>query len=129
MKIVQKRTAPRYQRTEGIISYLLASSRTAGAHHLTVTLVEIEPGGHQRLHSHLPEQIYFILEGTGKMTVDKETREVRAGDCVFIPSQAVHGLANMADSLLSYLSAAAPAFETGELEALWPLPSEADESE
>ena len=126
MKILQRPTAPRYQRNEGITSYLLASSRTAGAQYLTVTLVEIEPGGRQRVHSHAPEQIYFVLDGHGQMTVDQETREVHAGDCVFIPSQAPHGLKNTSDSLLRYLSAAAPAFGTAEVDALWPLPSEAE---
>ena len=128
MKILQRRTAPRYRRNEGITSYLLASSRTAGAQHLTVTIVEIEPGGRQRVHSHTPEQIYFIIEGHGQMTVDQEIREVHPGDCVFIPSHAPHGLENDTNSLLKYLSAASPAFGTGEVDALWPLPSEADES-
>ncbi len=128
MRILRTRTAPRYRREEGITSYLLASSRTAGAQHLTVTIVEIEPGGHQRVHSHAPEQIYFVLDGHGQMTVDQETRDVHPGDCVFIPSQATHGLHNTTDSILRYLSAAAPAFGTGEVEALWPLGREADES-
>ena len=95
MKILQTRTAPRYRRAEGITSYLLASPRTAGAEHLTVTLVEIDPGGRQRVHDHLPEQIYFIIEGRGRMSVGGETREVASGDCVFIPSHAPHGLENI----------------------------------
>ena len=61
------------------------------------------------------------------MTVDQETQEVHPGDCVFIPSQAPHGLENPTDNPLRYLSAAAPAFGAGEVDALWPLASEADE--
>ncbi len=128
MKVLQTQAAPRYRRSEGITSYLLASPRTAGAQHLTVTVVEIEPGGRQRVHSHLPEQVYFILQGRGRMTVDSETREVCPGDCVFIPGQARHGLENTTDTPLKYLSAAAPAFRTEELDAFWPLPSEVEES-
>ena len=63
MKILKKNTAPRYMREESITSYLLASPRTSDAEHLTATLVELKLGGHQRIHSHLPEQIYYILEG------------------------------------------------------------------
>ena len=58
------------------------------------------------------------------MTVGSESRDVEPGDCVFIPSDAPHGLENTTERLLRYLSAAAPAFRTDELHALWPLPSE-----
>jgi len=69
MHVLKKDTAPRYLRPEGITSYLLASPRTSSAEHLTTTLAVIQPGGEQRLHSHRPEQVYFILEGSGLMTV------------------------------------------------------------
>lgn len=121
MKILRKPTAPRYERDEGITSYLLASPRTADARHLTTTLVEIVPGGSQRIHSHEPEQVYFILEGSGIMTVGDETARVRSGDCVFVPSGAPHGLENDGGGLLRYFSAAAPAFDRALLESLWPL--------
>jgi len=60
MHVLKKETAPRYMRPEGITSYLLASPRTSSAEHLTTTLAVIQPGGEQRLHSHRPEQVYFI---------------------------------------------------------------------
>ena len=124
MKILRKAESPRYQRKEGITSYLLASRRTAGSKHLTTTLVEIEPGGKQRVHRHEPEQIYFIIEGAGLMAVDDDQEEVGPGDCVFIPSGASHGLENHTDSLLRYFSAAAPSFNAADLDTLWPLASE-----
>jgi len=127
MDILQRETAPRYRRSEGITSYLLASARTCGAGHLTTTLVEIQPGGEQRLHAHRPEQVYFILAGSGEMTVGCETRTVRPGDCVFVPSGTRHGVANRGHELLRYFSAAAPAFATTELATLWPMGSERDE--
>lgn len=128
MKVLRARSAPRYKRDDGITSYLLASPRTSGARHLTVTRVDIEPGGSQRIHHHAAEQVYFILEGRGRMTVGEETREVSAGDCVFIPGDSPHGLENRSESPLRYVSAAAPSFAAGDLEAWWPLPSEAEES-
>jgi mannose-6-phosphate isomerase-like protein (cupin superfamily) len=95
---------------------------------LTITLVQIQPGGKQRIHSHGPEQVYYILNGRGRMTVAGETREVQAGDCVFIPSGMPHGLENLTGVVLEYLSAAAPKFDGKDLEAMWPLPSETEES-
>jgi mannose-6-phosphate isomerase-like protein (cupin superfamily) len=108
-------------RPEGITSYLLASARTCDAALLTTTVVELAPGGQQRVHSHEPEQVYFVLEGRGSMTVGQETAEVGVGDCVFIPSGMPHGLSNRGPGPLRYFSAAAPAFSRDELERLWPL--------
>jgi mannose-6-phosphate isomerase-like protein (cupin superfamily) len=93
------------------------------AQHLTTTLVEIEPGGHQRVHSHPPEQVYFMLEGTGAMTVGDETEQVTAGDCILVPSETPHGLRNTGDAVLRYFSAAAPSFTADELRRWWPLES------
>jgi len=127
VQILTKVKAPRYTRPEGVTSYLLASPRTAQAKHLTTTLVVVDPAGEQRVHSHEPEQVYFILEGTGIMTVGTETQEVGPGDCVFVPSGTPHGIRNETQSVLKYFSAAAPAFETSELLAQWPLGSESED--
>jgi mannose-6-phosphate isomerase-like protein (cupin superfamily) len=125
MHILKKEAAPRYIRPEGITSYLLASPRTSNAEHLTTTLAVIQPGGEQWIHSHRPEQVYFILEGRGLMTVGSETQRVESGDCIFIPSGQPHGLKNDGDVTLRYFSAAAPAYDPGHLEKTWALMSEA----
>lgn len=124
MHVLKKETAPRYMRPEGITSYLLASPRTSRAEHLTTTLAVIQPGGEQRVHSHRPEQVYFILEGSGLMTVGSETQRVEPGACVFIPSWQPHGLKNDGDVVLRYFSAAASAYDPGHLEKTWALKSE-----
>jgi mannose-6-phosphate isomerase-like protein (cupin superfamily) len=122
MEILREMTAPRYQR-DNITSYLLVSAGTCDTEHLTITLVEMAPGGLQRLHAHEPEQTYFILEGSGMMTVGSERRPVQAGDCVFIPSNSPHGLENTGGAILRYLSAASPSFTKEECAQFWPLPS------
>jgi mannose-6-phosphate isomerase-like protein (cupin superfamily) len=126
MKILKTNTAPRYIREEGIVSYLLTSAITSESRHLTTTFVEIKPNGKQRIHHHDPEQIYFILEGSGLMTVENETERVSKGDCIFIPSEAPHGLENDSDMVLKYFSAASPMFESNKLKSFWPLKSEAE---
>jgi len=40
------------------------------------------------------EEIYFVMSGEGEMSVDGETHHVAAGDAIWIPSGAEHGLAN-----------------------------------
>ena len=99
MQIISKKSARRYQR-DGIKSYLLASSLTTDSQFLTTSLVEMEPGGVQKIHSHEPEQCYFIVDGNGTMTVGEETEEVTEGDCIFVASGERHGLINSGDATL-----------------------------
>jgi len=120
MEIMHKNTSPRYQR-DNITSYLLVSAKTCGAENLVITIVEMEPGGFQHLHSHKPEQMYYILEGQGLMNVDGEERSVQAGDCIFFPPAAVHGLKNTGEGKLRYISAASPSFSVAQCETWWPL--------
>jgi len=128
VQVLTKDKAPRYRRPEGATSYLLASPRTSQAKHLTTTLVQIDPGGEQPVHKHAPEQVYFVLEGSGLMTVGSETHEVGPGICVFVPSDTPHGIRNQGQAALRYFSAAAPAFDTSDLLSLWPLGSESEEA-
>jgi len=122
MKIRKRENTPRYQRDD-IESFLLVSKLTTNSNKLSVTLVEMQPNGFQHLHSHEPEQMYYILEGSGIMTVDNEEQEIVKGDCIFIPSNSKHGLKNTGDTVLKYLSAASPSFTLEECKEYWPLPS------
>ncbi|MCA1557220.1 MAG: cupin domain-containing protein, partial [Acidobacteria bacterium] len=46
-------------------------------------------------HHHLEtEEIYYILQGSGRMTIGSEVLEVGAGDAVFIPIKQAHMLEN-----------------------------------
>jgi mannose-6-phosphate isomerase-like protein (cupin superfamily) len=123
LKILKEESAPRYVRDEGIVSYLLASPLTCDSEHLTVSVVDIQPGGKQRIHNHEPEQVYFIITGGGLMRVAEDEARVGSGDCIFIPSWAKHGLENDGDIALRYFSAAAPSFDREQLKELWPLES------
>ena len=125
MHVMTPHKSPRYQR-EGITSYLLVSERTCGSQNLSITLVEMEPGGFQRIHKHEPEQTYTILEGSGIMNVASEQHQVGKGDCIFIPSWAEHGLQNTGEGTLKYLSACSPSFTTQQCADWWPLPSVAE---
>jgi len=122
MNIKKRSNTPRYKR-DNITSYLLVSDLTTGSKNMTITLVEMEPGGIQKVHSHAPEQTYYILEGSGMMTIDDERSPVQAGDCIFFPFYSKHGLENTGTTVLRYLSAASPSFSIEECKRLWPLPS------
>jgi mannose-6-phosphate isomerase-like protein (cupin superfamily) len=62
-------------------------------------------------HHHLEtEEVYYLLEGRGRMTVGSETREVAAGDAVFIPRGATHTLENTGDAPIRLLLVCGPAY-------------------
>jgi mannose-6-phosphate isomerase-like protein (cupin superfamily) len=54
--------------------------------------VTIEPHSHD-----YHEQIYFILKGTGIITVGNEKERVKAGDAIYIPTNTPHGFQNDSD--------------------------------
>jgi mannose-6-phosphate isomerase-like protein (cupin superfamily) len=99
----------------GLLSVALLQEGDVSEADLTVTWVDVEPGSRQLPHSHPPQQVYLIVRGTGRMQVGDERREVRAGDLVFIPPGATHGIENTGGETLSYLSAATPAFRVTDL--------------
>ena len=96
----------------GLTSHFMLGRGDVESNALAITWVDVEPGAKQRLHNHPEVQVYVIVAGTGRMQVGDETRDVKAGDLVFIPSEAFHGIENTGDSVLSYVSAANPAFES-----------------
>jgi mannose-6-phosphate isomerase-like protein (cupin superfamily) len=106
--------SPRRER-DGLVSSILLQEGDVAGVGITATWVEVAAGSRQRLHDHPSEQVYVIVEGRGKMTVGDEERSVGAGDLVYIPSGARHGIENAADSgtRLVYVSAATPALDAG----------------
>jgi len=69
-------------------------------------------GGATQEHYHSKtEEIYYITHGTGKMRIEDETREVRAGDAIAIPPGQKHKLWNTGQETLRLLCCCAPAYE------------------
>jgi len=54
------------------------------------------------------------------MIIEEESREVFAGDAVYIPSNSNHGIKNIGNDVLEYLNANAPAFSDQYECSLWP---------
>lgn len=84
----------------------------------------VPPESKTRLHWHrIVEEIYFILEGRGIMTIGEEAFPVSVGDSVLIPPGNPHRIENTGRSPLKVLCACSPAYshEDTELidEALW----------
>ncbi len=72
---------------------------TTGAR-MMINFVRIEPGAEVPLHHHPHEQGGTVIEGMIVMTIDGETRELRAGDVYIAPPDSVHGAIGGPDGCL-----------------------------
>jgi mannose-6-phosphate isomerase-like protein (cupin superfamily) len=71
---------------------------------VTTELYCFEPGQADRPRKYPDtDKIYFILEGTGRFTVGRTTREFRSGTAVLIPENEEHGVINLAEERLVLL--------------------------
>lgn len=49
------------------------------------------------------EQIYYIIEGSGKMKIDDEIHPVKAGDSIHLPPKVKHQLINDTEEWIEHL--------------------------
>jgi mannose-6-phosphate isomerase-like protein (cupin superfamily) len=72
----------------------------------------LPPGAGTAPHYHpQTEEIYYILEGTGRMTIGQESAEVGPGDAIAIPPGAVHTITATGSVPLKFLCCCAPGYE------------------
>ena len=103
-----------------LTSWMLISPKNSSIQNLSIQISEVPAGSEQPIHNHEPEQCYYIIKGKGLMIIEEESKEVFAGDAVYIPSNLNHGIKNTSDDVLEYLTANSPAFNDQYESTLWP---------
>jgi hypothetical protein len=75
------------------------------ARSLTAGVAEVEPGAPDRtfMHRHDPDELYYVLGGTGSVVVGDEEFQVATGSTVFVPGGAWHSARNTGDDVLRIL--------------------------
>lgn len=87
-----------------------------GSRNLCVTWSEVPPGAQQRPHAHADcEQVYVVVEGSGRMTVAGDEQQIRRGDLIFVSPGSEHSVVNDSDETLVYITAASPPISIDEL--------------
>jgi mannose-6-phosphate isomerase-like protein (cupin superfamily) len=72
----------------------------------------LPPGGTTTPHFHpQTEEIYYILQGRGRMRIIEECRDVGPGDAIAIPPGQEHQITNTGDEPLVFLCCCAPGYE------------------
>lgn len=73
----------------------------------------VPPGAIIETHSHdYHEQIYFILKGSGIITIGNESEKVREGDAIYVPTNTPHGFRNDSDKSCEIICVGANLFRT-----------------
>jgi quercetin dioxygenase-like cupin family protein len=71
---------------------------TLGGHLELVSEFEVLGGGEVHPHKHPTFEFYYVISGRGIMMIEGETREIRQGDLVKIPPDAIHSLKPVSDT-------------------------------
>lgn len=104
-----------------LTSWMLISPKNSSIQNLSIQVSEIPVGSEQPFHRHEPEQCYYIIRGHGLMVIEEESKEVFAGDAIYIDSNLEHGIKNIGIEVLEYLTANAPVFSEQYESKLWPF--------
>ncbi len=75
-----------------------------------LAIARLEIGKTIEAHEDPMEEIYFIYSGEGEMTVGEETRAVKTGDAIWVPTGALHALRNSGRQELVVLVVASPVY-------------------
>lgn len=81
------------------------------------TFCRIPSQGKTLKHSHFEAETFYVIEGTGRMTIGAETQTVCGGDLVRIPPSKEHELLNLGSNELVFLSVYSEDFEVSGLPA------------
>jgi mannose-6-phosphate isomerase-like protein (cupin superfamily) len=68
-------------------------------------IAEIESGNPEQLHLHRhePAEAYYVLSGSGYVSIDGTMTNIRAGSAVFVPSNSLHAVGNTGPETLRLL--------------------------
>src|SRR5689334_13405025 len=90
----------------------LLAYRNSAIRNQSLAEARIPVGASTQEHYHpKAEEIYYITHGLGRMRVEQELREVKAGDAIAIPPGRKHKLWNTGQEMLRLLCCCAPAYE------------------
>jgi len=92
------------QKMPGWVTYDLIEPQTGiDIKTMRLGLLDLNPGEETKLHYHNCEEIFYIIEGTGCIEIDKVKYEVSKGDGVFVEPNLKHKTKNTSDKPLRYV--------------------------
>ena len=112
MDIKNLNEVPAFTTKDGSEIRELLAHRNSAIRNQSLAEARLPVGGATQEHFHpRAEEIYYITHGAGRIRIEGETREVRAGDAIAIPPGQKHKLWNTGAETLRLLCCCAPAYE------------------
>ncbi len=70
-----------------------------------VSLAKLQPTLSYEPHDHQDhEEVYYIINGTGRIKVGSETVRFRDGDVIYIPEKTMHSIGNDGNEMVEFLA-------------------------
>ena len=90
---------------------LLHPDRQQAAIRYSLAHALLAPGESSTKHCLNSSEVYYILSGRGRMSIDKEQCEVAPGAAVYIPPNAVQSIENIGSEPLAFVCIVDPAWQ------------------
>jgi quercetin dioxygenase-like cupin family protein len=90
------------------ISLKMLVDKMLGSQHLTLFMVEFQPGGEGNIHDHPFEETYFFLSGEAEAILDGQTYHVKAGNFVWTSVGGTHGFFNKGTTPMRWIETQTP---------------------
>jgi len=100
----------------GALSKELAGPTTTGSSRVDFRISRYAPMAYVQEHVHkVQEQVYYVLEGEGILTLDDQKQLMRAHDYVYVPPGIRHSFTNTGTDGLVFLVVTTPADDEEEM--------------
>ena len=112
MEIKSIDAAPPFTTKDGSEIRELLAHRNSSIRQQSLAEARLPSGTSTQEHFHIKtEEIYFITAGAGRMRIESEFAEVKAGDAIAIPPGKRHKLWNTGQEPLTLLCCCSPPYE------------------
>lgn len=119
MRIVRLRDCGEFISGDGaVLRELLNPLKQPGDFRYSLAHARVGPGVRTRPHRLKTSEIYYVIEGEGRMFIDDENHGVSPGDAVVIPPRAVQSIENVGKTDLVFLCIVDPAWRPEDEEIL-----------
>jgi len=95
-----------------LLRELLNAATDKRAYRYSLAHATVRPGLRTKTHSLKTSEVYYILEGQGRMFIDGEASVVGPGDTIDIPPDASQSIENIGAADLVFLCIVDPAWQT-----------------
>ncbi|MBI4345006.1 MAG: cupin domain-containing protein [Euryarchaeota archaeon] len=111
METTSREKAEPFVAKDGSLIREIVHPRSSGARNQSLAEATVRPGARTKEHHHgRSEEIYYLLEGEGRVHVGGEAREVGRTEAIIIPPAVRHYIENVGAVDLVFLCCSAPSY-------------------